>query len=195
MSDIPSIPDIPDVIDNLTSGSTTDALSANQGRILNESVESLSRPNYTLLGTYSTSGSAYDIPFSDTYSSLMIVSNTYTYPLCIKLLNSSETISFDWRQLSVSTDGVSMSTIEDTIMLYQGSDQYHALPHIRFDRIEFGGTAAVLATIMTIAVKGHNSSYWICPNTFLIESAITTIRVGTYDSYYGRTPPSSAYVA
>ena len=34
LSDIPSIPSIPSVINNLTSTSTTDALSANQGKIL-----------------------------------------------------------------------------------------------------------------------------------------------------------------
>ena len=40
MSDIPSVPSVPAVIDSLTSSSTTDALSANQGRLLNEKIGS-----------------------------------------------------------------------------------------------------------------------------------------------------------
>lgn len=40
-SDIPSIPSVPSVINNLTSSSTTDALSANQGRILLNKINAL----------------------------------------------------------------------------------------------------------------------------------------------------------
>lgn len=39
-SDIPSIPSVPSVINNLASSSTTDALSANQGRILKSLIDS-----------------------------------------------------------------------------------------------------------------------------------------------------------
>ena len=45
MSDVPDIPDMPDVpnvIDSLTSSSATDALSANQGRVLSNKIENLS---------------------------------------------------------------------------------------------------------------------------------------------------------
>ena len=37
----PSVPDVPGVIDGLNSTSQTDALSANQGRLLNEAIENL----------------------------------------------------------------------------------------------------------------------------------------------------------
>lgn len=50
-SDIPSIPSVPSVIDNLTSSSTTAALSANQGRVLNQKISSSS--GVRLVGTYS----------------------------------------------------------------------------------------------------------------------------------------------
>ena len=39
-SDIPSIPSVPSIIDNLTSSSTTAALSANQGRVLKSLIDS-----------------------------------------------------------------------------------------------------------------------------------------------------------
>lgn len=41
ISDIPSIPDIPSVINSLTSSSTTDALSANQGQALKTLIDSV----------------------------------------------------------------------------------------------------------------------------------------------------------
>lgn len=41
VSDIPEIPSIPSVIDNLTSSSTTNALSANQGRALKSLIDSV----------------------------------------------------------------------------------------------------------------------------------------------------------
>lgn len=54
MSDIPSIPDIPNVIDNLTSSSATDALSANQGRVLKNLISA--RSDYKIaFGTITTS--------------------------------------------------------------------------------------------------------------------------------------------
>ena len=68
--DIPKIPDVPDVIDNLVSPSTTDALSANQGRVLKSLIDSSSSIKYAS-GKRSVSGNGVLVTF--TFSPTFII--------------------------------------------------------------------------------------------------------------------------
>lgn len=61
MSDLPSIPDIPDVVDNLTSSSTTDALSANQGRALKSLIGAIGEKGLPVI----SNGNSANFAFGD----------------------------------------------------------------------------------------------------------------------------------
>lgn len=107
MSDIPSIPDIPDVIDNLTSSSTTDALSANQGRILKSLIDS---SGLQLLATYSEKDNY--ITFPSTSNGILILQSA----------TAGRKLNYDtYGMLEV---GLGSSTINTSYPGYEGDIMY-----------------------------------------------------------------------
>ena len=73
------MPDVPDVIDNLVSSSTTDALSANQGRVLKSLIASSGSIKYTS-GKRSVSGKGdlLTFPFSPTFIIMTLLNSELT---------------------------------------------------------------------------------------------------------------------
>ena len=177
-SDIPSVPSVPSVINNLTSTSTTDALSANQGKVLKGLIDGISTgsgyTDLTFILYQTVTSASTKINLRPNYNMLILVHGTVT-------TSSSYYGSFHL----TPTDGSSSATEEFTMYYNINNSTYTAFNAWAIVTI-FGNSLSIIGpslknrnldkTVFSIVTTSYTSSRYL----EISQSRISSFTLKTY---------------